>query len=189
MILFSDIRQRIQSCQTEIIPVKGKRQASVALILCDLISDPKIFFIERAKNQNDPWSGQIAFPGGNRESGDNSLFFTACRETEEEVGLRLLPQDLLGRLDDQQGRNSYQRLPLVISCFVFDMEDDQQTVNNSEVEDSFWVSVSYLLDVDNKINYQTEHADNPYPGICLGGHRVLWGLTYQFVQMFLKVIA
>ena len=175
--------------QAELIPVEGKRQAAVALILRDLASDPKMFFIERAKQDHDPWSGQIAFPGGNRESGDISRFATACRETEEEVGLELSPRNLLGRLNDQQGRNKNQKLPLVISCFVFQMGDEQQTSNNHEVADSFWAPVSQLSNDHNRIDYQPGHSDETWPAICLDGQRVLWGLTWRFVRMFLKLVA
>ncbi len=189
MVLLPDIQQRIQACQAELIPVTGKSQAAVALILRDLASDPKMFFIERAKHEKDPWSGQIAFPGGNRESGDISPFATACRETEEEVGLELSPRNLLGRLNDQQGRNKNQKLPLVISCFVFNMEGEQQTINNNEVEDSFWVPVSHLLNDDNRIDYQPGYSDETWSAISLDGQRVLWGLTWRFVRMFLKLVA
>ncbi len=189
MVLVPDIQQRIRACRAELIPVAGKKQAAVALILCDLASDPKMFFIERAKHENDPWSGQIAFPGGNRESGDASPFATACRETEEEVGLELSRRNLLGRLHDQQGRNKNRELPLVISCFVFGMEGTEPTSNSSEVEDSFWVPVSHLMDDRNRIDYQPGYTDGAWPAIRLDGQRVLWGLTWRFVRMFLDLAA
>ncbi len=34
-------------------------------------------------------SGQISFPGGKYENSDGNLFHTACRETEEELGISL----------------------------------------------------------------------------------------------------
>lgn len=40
-------------------------------------------------------SGQISFPGGKREKADADLWQTACRETQEEVGL---PADCLDRV-------------------------------------------------------------------------------------------
>ncbi len=190
MVLPPDIQQRIRDCQPDLIPVAGKRQASVALILRDLASHPKMFFIERAKHRNDPWSGQIAFPGGNREAADFNPLATACRETREEVGIELSPRNLLGRLDDQQGKIKNRKLPLVISCFVFHIEEEQQTINSSEVEDSFWAPVSHLLEDKNRIHFSPPgYCNETWPAVRLDEQRVLWGLTWRFVQMFLDLAA
>lgn len=48
--------------------------------------DPEVIFIERAPTMRNH-AGQIAFPGGGLEPGDDSLMDAALRETEEEVGL------------------------------------------------------------------------------------------------------
>ena len=185
---FKSIARDVGNYRPNLISVDGKRQASVALILQNLKTTPEIFFIQRATNKDDPWSGQIAFPGGNRESIDEDSSQTAIRETFEEVGIRLNSEVLIGRIDDQQGRNNYQKIPLVINCFVFDLQIRSNAVNNYEVGDSFWVPLEYLTDENNKISYQTDYSPEPYPGIHLGNDRVLWGLTYRFVERFLTII-
>lgn len=43
-------------------------------------------------------SGQIAFPGGKCEQGDNGFCDTACREAFEEVGVTMSPPDTIGSL-------------------------------------------------------------------------------------------
>lgn len=43
-------------------------------------------------------SGQLALPGGKAEPGDSSLTFTAIRETEEEVGIKISESEILGAL-------------------------------------------------------------------------------------------
>src|ERR1044071_6755845 len=43
-------------------------------------------------------SGQLALPGGKVEEGDASLTFTAIREMEEEVGIRVPEANVLGAL-------------------------------------------------------------------------------------------
>jgi 8-oxo-dGTP pyrophosphatase MutT (NUDIX family) len=182
----TNIKLHLQNHSPLLISTQGNRQASVAMVLRNLDSVPQMFFIQRAHNENDPWSGQIAFPGGNRDDADCNAVATAMRETDEEVGIQLPPGSLVGRLNDQQGRNNYHSLDLVISCFVFEIRDHRITHNNYEVADSFWVDVAHLRDVVNRVQHITSYSPEPYPGILLDPGRVLWGLTYRFVEMFLE---
>ncbi len=185
---YAELQSRLKSSKSILINKPDCRQASVALLVSDISGRIELFFIERARNENDPWSGQIAFPGGNFEQEDKILLSTAIRETREEVGITLAPENVLGRLDDQQGRSNYRELPLVISCFVFDLYTEQKIQNNLEVEDSFWIPLDHLLNPQNQFEYYTSYAPDPYPAVRLDRDRVLWGLTYRFVQMFLKTI-
>lgn len=43
-------------------------------------------------------SGQLALPGGKADEGDRSLMFTAIREMEEEVGIKIPEANILGAL-------------------------------------------------------------------------------------------
>ena len=181
------MREAIQTHQPNLIVPGNNRLASVAMILRDLDTEPSVLFIERAKNENDPWSGQIAFPGGNMERKDGSIVDTAIRETSEEVGLELQKSAVLGRIDDQQGKNNYREIPLIISCVIFETMGDHERIHSQEVGDSFWIGIDHLRNPDNRINYQTEYAPDPYPGIDLSEGRVLWGLTYRFVEGFLRL--
>src|SRR5690606_18580177 len=45
--------------------------------------------IVRSENIRDKHSGQIALPGGKQEFSDTTLFYTAARETFEEVGVNI----------------------------------------------------------------------------------------------------
>jgi 8-oxo-dGTP pyrophosphatase MutT (NUDIX family) len=178
---------RVEEHSPHIIDASGNHQASVALILRGSNTGPQMFFIERAANKRDPWSGQIAFAGGNKELSDGGVLFTSIRETGEEVGLYLGQEECVGRLDDQQGQSNYRALPLVISCFVFSMSADQLSENNEEVADSFWIDLSHLTDSKNRIEYKTPYSEDPYPGVQLDSRRVLWGLTFRFVESFLQI--
>jgi len=64
---------------------KNNARAAVAMIITECAS-PSVLLLRRAKNKNDPWSGQWAFPGGKREEGDVDLLDTSIRETQEECG-------------------------------------------------------------------------------------------------------
>lgn len=58
-------------------------------------------------------SGQWALPGG-RIDEDETPEEAALRELEEELGLRLSPSDILGRLDDYCTRSGYRITPVVL---------------------------------------------------------------------------
>jgi 8-oxo-dGTP diphosphatase len=80
--------------------VVGENRAAVVLILHDS-EELDALFVKRKTSPADPWSGQIALPGGRFEPEDASLIDTAMREVIEEVGIDLRAQGrLLGTLDD-----------------------------------------------------------------------------------------
>ena len=81
-------------------------EAAVALILRETRGDDlELLFIKRAARADDPWSGQIAFPGGRHDATDASLEDTAVRETREEVGLELRRDGaIIGVLDELRPR-------------------------------------------------------------------------------------
>ena len=62
--------------------------AAVALVLRQAPA-LELLLIKRSSSEDDPWSGQMALPGGRRDPADAGLQHTAIRETHEEVGLDL----------------------------------------------------------------------------------------------------
>ena len=71
------------------------RQAATALVLRPRTDDAlELLFIKRAEWAGDPWSGQVAFPGGRHEPHDPDLLTTSVRETQEETGIDLAADTL-----------------------------------------------------------------------------------------------
>ena len=76
----------------------ANKQAAVALIIDGSESerDPKVIFIQRALNRNDPWSGQMALPGGRCEREDSGPFETARTEINWDSVDRVFPGICVG---------------------------------------------------------------------------------------------
>ena len=130
----------------EVNDPEPKKAAVAILIRLGQGDEPEIFFIQRAIYEGDPWSGQIAFPGGRREPDDESLLDTAIRETLEETAMDLRSSaQMIGALDDLRPQTVH--LPsIVVRPFVFLMPEAPEPVLSSEVATSFWVPLSVLLD-------------------------------------------
>ena len=87
----------IESLRRRLLPtdhVPGLKEghlpdAAVAIIMKSSESTSSLLLIRRTERRGDPWSGQIAFPGGHRAPGDRSFLETAMREASEEVGISL----------------------------------------------------------------------------------------------------
>jgi 8-oxo-dGTP pyrophosphatase MutT (NUDIX family) len=81
----------------------------------------EVLYIKRSANPHDPWSGNVAFPGGRRDPKDADDLATAVRETREEIGLDLTADYLyLGRLSDRSvTARGATRQGFVVCPFVF----------------------------------------------------------------------
>ena len=163
-------------------PAEGP-SAAVAAVIRIGISGAEILFIERSSKKGDPWSGQMAFPGGRTEPPDADSLATAVRETREELGLELSDSLTLGRLSDLEGgpRGSHQRLRVTPHLFWLDGERPVITPNH-EVAAAIWVSVADLLDEKRYIQYPYPPLGaDLWPGIAVEGDRVIWGLTLRML--------
>lgn len=165
------------------------------MVLRDLAAGPEVLFIERAEHEGDPWSGHMAFPGGRIDPEDPSARHAAERETREEVGLDLSGAELLGRLDDLHGRRSAGVPQLVISGFVYRVDDVPPLAPNHEVQQAFWFPLRELHAEERLIPHVMElQLEKPqtleFPGILVGepGRHVVWGLTYRFLEVFFQIV-
>lgn len=164
------------------------RNAAVAMVLNDRPGQGlSALFIQRAEHPDDPWSGQMAFPGGRFEPYDKSLVRAAMRETREEVGLPLAQDMLLGRLSCVTGgRLSIHRL--AVSPFVFYHPGEPELKPNYEVANTVWVPVSFLGDPSNITPYvfPADPAKREFPSWHYEGYTI-WGLTYRIIGNYLRL--
>ena len=160
-------------------------KAAVALIKTQ-DPDPEYLIIERAQNPQDPWSGQLALPGGHRDEKDTSLLDTGIRETLEETGVRLNRAFLAKELAVHSAGRSNQKI-VAVAPFLFTLPARVPTqVDPLEVSSIFWVRQSHLLDEKKRdtLTLNINHEDRSFPAINIED-KLLWGFTYHVLRTHL----
>ena len=160
-------------------------QAAVALVVAP---DPSaILFIRRATRDGDPWSGQMALPGGKSDLADADLRATAIRETSEEVAISLESAEFLGALDDVAPRTPFLP-PLMVRPYVFSLREAvPPRPSNREVADAFWLPFDELVrpGIYGSVSIDIRGTRRVFPGYVLGNH-VVWGLTERIITPLLR---
>jgi 8-oxo-dGTP pyrophosphatase MutT (NUDIX family) len=166
------------------------RKAAVALIFrAGADGSPELLFIKRAEYPGDPWSGQIAFPGGREESGDASLQETATRETREETGIDLAREGMvIGVLDDLRPRTV--RLPaVVVRPYVAVLERNEPLELSPEVALAFWIPFGTLAHKE-AWREDTVFARGVQINARVFRHEdhVIWGMTERILAQLLELL-
>lgn len=172
--------------------LKGlRRRAAVALILQLRDGELGVLMIKRADREGDPWSGQMAFPGGRLEPDDAHSLDAARRETEEEIGLHLgAKEPCIGRLSELNAVNPRFRKGLVISPFVFHLKRSVNFHPNEEVAEVVWVPLEFLLDTDNRqeMEWKRGAVKLRMPCYFYEGRRI-WGLSLRMLDELMDIVA
>lgn len=163
-------------------------EAAVSLVIRPGPEALQFLAIQRTETEGDPWSGHMALPGGRRESGDESLWATAVRETWEEVGVDLRESGrLLGRLDDVTPDSV--RLPsIAITPFVVAVDPDVRAGTSREVERSVWLPIDVVVEERHRGRLRLEIVpEREFPTIEYDGD-VIWGLTLRILSQFEEIL-
>lgn len=166
------------------------KRSAVAMILQVRQGELHILMIKRAEREGDPWSGHMAFPGGRMDKADAHGFAVAVRETAEEVGLALGPQDqCIGRLSDINARPHKGAFGMAVSPFVFRLEREVEFTPNYEVAEVVWVPLEFLLDTDNREDMVWEYkgVKIPMPCYMFQGRRI-WGLSLMMLDELMDLV-
>jgi 8-oxo-dGTP pyrophosphatase MutT (NUDIX family) len=117
---FDEAVERVRRALAERPPVPldvpGFRPAAVLVPILDRPAGPTLLFTRRTE-QVPSHKGEISFPGGAREPGEDSVH-AALREAEEEVGLAPVAAEPLGALDDVPSVAGFVVTPVVAAVRV-----------------------------------------------------------------------
>lgn len=112
--------------------------ASVLVIIYGL--EPNVLMIKKSNKLNSH-AGEIAFPGGKWTEDDRDLLDTALRETQEEIGITITRDKIIGQLENVKTLNS----GFTITPFVSLIEKIPQLKTNFEVESVLHMPLIPLL--------------------------------------------
>ena len=185
----TDIRTRLAAHRPmRFAPTRGTLQAAVAIILRERADDTDMLLIKRAEKEGDPWSGDMAFPGGHREPQDIDLAAAALRETEEEIGLTVDRANMIGELSQQ--RPTRRASDMLVAPYVFYLEGDPSFDLSDEVDAVVWSPLAPMHGGGSHASEERLVAGVPTP---FNGYRVrdghfVWGLTYRMIETLFEVL-
>jgi len=169
--------------EAEDLDGKDPKCAAVLIPLTWIENEWHLLYTRRT-NRVETHKGQVSFPGGACDPGEETPEQTALREADEEVGIH--PQDvrILGKLVPMITISSFEVTPVVGVIkwpYTFRMEI-------AEVARVFTMPLSWLADKSNRWEFKLPGRPyglivyHPYDG------EMLWGATAIMTDIFLKVL-
>lgn len=157
--------------------------AAVLLPLLRLKNEWHLLYTRRTDHV-ETHKGQVSFPGGACDPGEEQPEQTALREAEEEIGLHPCDVRVLGRLSPLVTITGFRVRP-VVGCIPWPYAF---RVGNAEVARVFFMPLAWLADKRNRWEFSPPGQKfnlivyHPYDG------EVLWGATALMTDSFLRVL-
>ena len=172
------------------VPINDETLKSAAVVVAIVDSaetkDPPYFLLTRRASKLRTHSGQFALPGGKVDPGE-SAEQAALRELEEELGITVSENTILGVLDDYPTRSGFCITPVVVwlGC------PETITPNPDEVANVFNIPLEDLSDENLVRLDRGETPERPVLSVNLAtiGHEVYAptaAIIYQFYERAIK---
>lgn len=131
-------------------------------------------------------AGQVAFPGGKIDPGDDGPIAAAVREAEEEIGLSRELIEIVGEVDCYRTITGYHITP-VIGVIPPDLA---LVPHDLEVATVFEVPLAFLLDPANHVEQVTDWKgrQHHFHEMIWEGHRI-WGATAAMIVNIARRLA
>ena len=170
-----------------------------AAILIPIVRDkdgPALLMEVRSLNVRQP--GEVCFPGGHIEAGENCID-TALRETDEELGIRASSVNVLQRMEPERHRGKTFVYPVLAEIDPF--EPERLLLRQEEVSEAFTMPFAWLLTHEPAV-YDTSDPESEKLPVILrqylrnykrGSNTTyywaferygIWGLTARFLVRF-----
>ena len=159
-------------------------RAAVFVLLADRIQTD-LLLIRRA-HRGDPWSGQIAFPGGRIDQRDAGALQAAFLETYEEVGIEAGAITCLGEL----GHFQTQTLAVDLHVFVGVWDGARPLrIDPAEVAQAIEVPLGSLMEQHERRGFRSRSVEHLGETLVYPlGDTSIWGVTARIVHYLLELI-
>ena len=190
------LQERMSRFEYQALPAQGRKQAAVALVVsqeghgADIpglpnhpvwSAAPALLLTRRAGSLR-AHAGQWALPGGRMDAGETPEQ-AALRELDEEIGLRLSPGAVLGRLDDYATRSGYVITPVLMWAGAA----PELQANPKEVASIHRLPLAELLRPDAPLLNQPRQSEHPVLRMPVG-ERWIAAPTAAFLYQFREVL-
>lgn len=188
-ISLQDMRNRISTYSSRFespVNQNGYKRAAVLALLVWHDDQWEVVFTRRT-DRVQSHKGQISFPGGMEEIGDQSIEATALRETNEEIGLSVSSIEILGRLPVIRTVTGFDITPVV----GWTNSPLHLRLNSEEVEKVFCVPLSWLANPSNwaeRLYTRSNGTQEPVIFYESYADEILWGATAKMVWHLLQAL-
>lgn len=176
-----EVRSRLVKPPPGRLPHSDDRQAAVLVPL--YVNAGELWTVLTRRSQElRHHSGQIGFPGGGLESGED-LWQGALREAREEIDLDTHGVLQLGNLDEQHSSAGYRVVPCVGAVpFPLEIEAD-----GGEIEDVFSIPLTACANPQWVEEREITLNDKPHwIRIYHVGRHQIWGMTARVIENLLQ---
>ncbi|MCS7110236.1 MAG: CoA pyrophosphatase [Candidatus Caldarchaeum sp.] len=176
------MENRLKTLTTPTAEVEpGPGTAAVAVVAAEGF---RVLVVKRVVRSDDPWSGQIAFPGGRWKPSDTSLFETALRELEEETGVH---RDFVKAIGPMQSISPANMPTLKVQPFLFTLQKKADPRPGPEVQKVFWLPLKGLEKKTFTVYSSYLRREVTTSGYDYGGE-VVWGMTARVIERFEEMV-
>jgi 8-oxo-dGTP pyrophosphatase MutT (NUDIX family) len=162
--------------------VDDLRPAAVLVPLVDRPGGQTVLLTRRTDHLHHH-PGQVSFPGGRLEGGDDGLLGAALREAHEEIGLAKSFVEPAGLLDDYETVTRFLVTPVV----GFVQPGFELILDEFEVAEAFEVPLAFVLDADNhQVHSRTHNGQRRRYFVFEYEQHYIWGATAGMLMNFYR---